>query len=189
MTLATKNGSLIVKDGLLAENCGCCGEWWCYDGAAAGKCFCVCEDSQKTLPNILLFNCTASSWNPPAQLSGLPNPSTGGDIVLTRPAGCTSYTWSGSYVSESQTIVVRVVGRNVMSDASLYGEGLNLDWVAQYTVDGSTYQQAYSNTFLTSSGQFSAGAGKTALNDLCNGYTMTAYQAQVTFTATVRRGD
>jgi hypothetical protein len=24
MTLATKNGSLIVKDGLLAENCGCC---------------------------------------------------------------------------------------------------------------------------------------------------------------------
>lgn len=76
-----------------------------------------------------------------------------------------------------------------MSDASLYGEGLNLDWVAQYTVDGSTYQQAYSNTFLTSSGQFSAGAGKTALNDLCNGYTMTAYQAQVTFTATVRRGD
>jgi hypothetical protein len=30
MTLATKNGSLIVKDGRLAENCGCCGGWWCY---------------------------------------------------------------------------------------------------------------------------------------------------------------
>jgi len=29
MTLATKNGSLIVKDGLLAENCGCCGGWYC----------------------------------------------------------------------------------------------------------------------------------------------------------------
>jgi hypothetical protein len=29
MPLATKNGSLIVKDGLLAENCGCCGGWYC----------------------------------------------------------------------------------------------------------------------------------------------------------------
>jgi hypothetical protein len=29
MTLATKNGSLIVKDGQIAENCGCCGEWYC----------------------------------------------------------------------------------------------------------------------------------------------------------------
>jgi hypothetical protein len=30
MTLATKSGSLIVKDGKLAENCGCCGGWYCY---------------------------------------------------------------------------------------------------------------------------------------------------------------
>lgn len=29
MTLATKNGSLIVKDGVLAENCNCCGGWYC----------------------------------------------------------------------------------------------------------------------------------------------------------------
>jgi hypothetical protein len=29
MTLATKNGSLIVKDGKLAENCECCGGWYC----------------------------------------------------------------------------------------------------------------------------------------------------------------
>jgi hypothetical protein len=29
MTLATKDGSLIVKDGNLAENCGCCGGWYC----------------------------------------------------------------------------------------------------------------------------------------------------------------
>ena len=29
--LATKNGSLIVKDGKLAESCGCCGDqWYCY---------------------------------------------------------------------------------------------------------------------------------------------------------------
>ena len=32
MPLATKNGSIIVKDGKLAENCGCCGGWYCYDG-------------------------------------------------------------------------------------------------------------------------------------------------------------
>jgi hypothetical protein len=30
MTIATKNGSIIVKDGKLAENCGCCGGWYCY---------------------------------------------------------------------------------------------------------------------------------------------------------------
>jgi hypothetical protein len=29
MTLATQNGSLIVKDGKLAENCECCGGWYC----------------------------------------------------------------------------------------------------------------------------------------------------------------
>jgi hypothetical protein len=29
MPLATKNNALIVKDGLLAENCGCCGGWYC----------------------------------------------------------------------------------------------------------------------------------------------------------------
>ena len=29
MTIATKNGAIIVKDGLLAENCGCCGGWYC----------------------------------------------------------------------------------------------------------------------------------------------------------------
>lgn len=29
MTIATKNGSIIVKDGRLAENCGCCGGWYC----------------------------------------------------------------------------------------------------------------------------------------------------------------
>jgi hypothetical protein len=32
MPLATKNGSIIVKDGKLAENCGCCGGWYCGHG-------------------------------------------------------------------------------------------------------------------------------------------------------------
>jgi hypothetical protein len=34
MPLATKNGSLIVKDGQLAENCGCCGGWYCCSNIA-----------------------------------------------------------------------------------------------------------------------------------------------------------
>jgi hypothetical protein len=34
MTLATKNGSLIVKDGKIAENCGCCGGWYCCPAEA-----------------------------------------------------------------------------------------------------------------------------------------------------------
>ena len=29
MTIATRNGALIVKDGKLAESCGCCGGWYC----------------------------------------------------------------------------------------------------------------------------------------------------------------
>jgi hypothetical protein len=29
MAIATKNGSIIVKDGKLAENCACCGGWYC----------------------------------------------------------------------------------------------------------------------------------------------------------------
>lgn len=29
--IATKNGSIIVKDGSVAEDCNCCGGWYCYD--------------------------------------------------------------------------------------------------------------------------------------------------------------
>lgn len=38
MSIATKNGSIIVKDGSIAEGCGCCGGWWC-DSSANG-CWC-----------------------------------------------------------------------------------------------------------------------------------------------------
>lgn len=30
MTIATKNGAVIFKDGAAAENCNCCGGWYCY---------------------------------------------------------------------------------------------------------------------------------------------------------------
>lgn len=36
MPLATKNNAIIVKDGRLAENCGCCkSEWYCYNQRVA----------------------------------------------------------------------------------------------------------------------------------------------------------
>lgn len=44
MPLATKNGSIIVKDGKLAENCDCCGGWYCCADKA-----CLAKPSSVTL--------------------------------------------------------------------------------------------------------------------------------------------
>jgi hypothetical protein len=38
MPLATKNNAIIVKDGKLAESCGCCGDWYCYNNCADFLC-------------------------------------------------------------------------------------------------------------------------------------------------------
>ena len=38
MTIATKIGGLIVKDGKLAENCWCCATWNCYQNCATAIC-------------------------------------------------------------------------------------------------------------------------------------------------------
>ena len=45
MPLATQNGSLIVKNGSVAENCNCCGGWYCY-----AECPCSYAD---LMPNTL----------------------------------------------------------------------------------------------------------------------------------------
>jgi len=40
MPLATKNNAIILKDGKLAQDCGCCGGWYCYkqcDSCKSGK--------------------------------------------------------------------------------------------------------------------------------------------------------
>jgi hypothetical protein len=44
MPLATKNNAIIVKDGKLAENCGCCGGWYCCADKA-----CLAKPSSVTL--------------------------------------------------------------------------------------------------------------------------------------------
>lgn len=38
MSIATKNGSVILKSGSVAENCGCCGDWYCYNQCADFYC-------------------------------------------------------------------------------------------------------------------------------------------------------
>jgi hypothetical protein len=40
--IATKNNAIIVKDGKLAENCECCGDWWCYLDPSATDCHVQC---------------------------------------------------------------------------------------------------------------------------------------------------
>lgn len=49
MTIATKNGSVILKDGSVAQNCGCCGGWWCYPPNSCGS---PSADWQKCLSQI-----------------------------------------------------------------------------------------------------------------------------------------
>lgn len=192
MNIATQGGKIITKDGKLGTDCACCGGWYCYDGAAAGVCWCVCEDPLKALPNVLLFNCVAPSWSAPPQLPGWPDPSTGGNISLARQITnipCEPL-WSGSYVSDGKTIGVTVRGKNVLEDTQSYGEGLNLDWQGPYTANnGIVYMQSYANTFLTPSGAFSAAAGKSAFRALCDGVSMSSYMAAATYTATILRGD
>jgi len=81
MTLATKNGSLIVKDGKVAENCGCCGGWWCYDGYGA-CCFgnpvsvvvslsafveCIVSSERRSIPAESQTAVASNSFGVPAQ--------------------------------------------------------------------------------------------------------------------------
>lgn len=44
MTLATRNNAIIVKDGKLAEDCACCGGWYCCSDKA-----CLAKPSSVTL--------------------------------------------------------------------------------------------------------------------------------------------
>jgi len=52
-SIATKNNALIVKDGLLAENCGCCGGWVCCASRS-----CLADDITSIKVSI-----TAEDWH------------------------------------------------------------------------------------------------------------------------------
>jgi hypothetical protein len=53
MTLATKNGSIIVKDGRLAENCACCGGWYCCADPACASDSIASVTATVTIPEYL----------------------------------------------------------------------------------------------------------------------------------------
>ena len=54
--LATKNGSLIVKDGKIAQDCGCCGGWYCYNHQ------CQCVTSGASSITTVDINITGQDW-------------------------------------------------------------------------------------------------------------------------------
>jgi len=78
MPIATKSGSLIVKDGKLAENCGCCTSgWYCYD--------CACRNSA---PAALLARFTITApWGAVSTLSLRMPAATGGESCATYSTG------------------------------------------------------------------------------------------------------
>lgn len=54
MTIATRNGAIIVKDGKLAEDCACCGGWYCYSPPL------YCNSFRCVLPSTLSLSLSAS---------------------------------------------------------------------------------------------------------------------------------
>lgn len=84
--LATKNGSLIVKDGKLQTDCGCCGGWYCYQGCRINTC---CpgdggfwENCQGQAPTVSAFGVTFTLTVFDARYGW-----SGGLILQTGPSG------------------------------------------------------------------------------------------------------
>jgi hypothetical protein len=71
MPLATKNGSLIVKDGKIAESCGCCGGWYCYNNCADFLCVDAPTASVTLAATDFLVN-TIYKYAPENVFTGLP---------------------------------------------------------------------------------------------------------------------
>ncbi len=55
MTLATKNNAIIVKDGKLAADCGCCGDWYCDGGNSP----CACLSTQSASDSVAVLQRTS----------------------------------------------------------------------------------------------------------------------------------
>jgi hypothetical protein len=190
MTLATKNGSIIVKDGKLAENCECCGGWYCYDGESDGQCNCQCPDPTHVLPKVLLFNCTVTLWNDPT-VPPRPNPDTSGDIALDLVygpdelfgrTGCASRTWKTTYNGIEVSVNVSEGGYN----SSFFGLGAGMRWYPIGNINGS-----YGNDLVVSTGLFASGNGLTFMEDICSGRSPSNSVGGpvVNYSYSVRRGD
>ena len=96
--IATKNGSLIVKDGLLAETCGCCGWYCCADPACASDTI-ASVSATVTIPEYLrhTYFDQYSPWSLKQYLSyAVPGSSLSGTYTLNRVGTTNQWTKSAS---------------------------------------------------------------------------------------------
>lgn len=114
MTIATKNGAVILKDGRLAENCGCCENWYCV----------ACDTITPSGYSTTTFS--DECWN----VSGMRNPLTFGSGYASRcmslsPDGDLTITISASLASKPQAgaIVSVGIGSDSTSLSPLGGSG------------------------------------------------------------------
>lgn len=117
MPLATRNNAIILKDGKLAEGCGCCGGWYCYDErgccvqdgcatsfvcesecTAAGGVFVQagsqCNYGTIVYPQLLYVTLTGS---PPAILACPPTEVRIGGVLQANKDVLQGAQWSGTY--------------------------------------------------------------------------------------------
>ena len=93
--LATKNGSLIVKDGKLAEDCGCCGGWYCCESSV-----CAANDVQSVTVTISAQD-FVQRYSPTGLggsdiTIGVRGSSISGSYSLTRSSSSNSFAYSGT---------------------------------------------------------------------------------------------
>jgi hypothetical protein len=167
MPLATKNGSLIVKDGKVAENCNCCGGWYCYSED------CPCNYS-KPMPNSLqaalsfslasdmygialgnFLGAYLSTWRTTPQQASQIN----GTYTLTRPSPAGS---PCLYVFQGNNVDIRVIVG--ASSGSFNNETLNAGCSASQT-NVHVSRLAFSVPALYPQEYWSS-----AINNLCPGH-------------------
>lgn len=102
MTLATKNNAIIVKDGKLAEDCGCCGDWWCY----IGSCYCKLTDAQPASLSLTLNLTTQPTWILNSN-DGQPRNTAFNSVAWERMQRYFNKTFSVPYAAQSSTSTLR----------------------------------------------------------------------------------
>lgn len=109
MTIATKNGSVIIKDGSVAQNCGCCGGWSCYK--PENSCSSLIQQISNTVSAVRLSVTTQSlqyQRTHTQTLSPAPGFNALGCITVLPFFGCSTMesTWSFSSENISGTHVL-----------------------------------------------------------------------------------
>ena len=119
MPLATKNGSLIVKSGSLAENCNCCSSgWYCYGG-------CGCSDQRpSSISASLSFTLSETAY---------------GQVATAAFGGggfhhCAQYT-SSSFSDITKTVVLQYTGTNTDGSSCFYQTPI----VGEYSFEPGAY--------------------------------------------------